>query len=420
MQLTRNMGSAYTDKRTAMTMPSSAARSSAVRLDFLDGVRALAALWVLLGHAHLFALGWSVSHTLFGRPIQLLLYLHLAVDIFIVLSGFCLALPVVRNGNRLRESFGVFVWKRCRRILPPYYAVLILILFVNFFVPLSEWGRHAAGLTATLPLPVLAANFLLLQDVLPQYNMISGPFWSIAVEWHIYFFFPLIVIALRRFGGIGVVLGGSIAALGLTALSHRTPLISPWYIALFCLGVASAWVTFGGERTAPEERIPTRRIATGIGILLTTVLVMLMARYQIRGGPGRFDDHLYLIDPIAGAATAAWLCVIAGMPLHNPIRRLLEWKPLVALGTFSYSLYLTHIPLESVMYHYLSASGFAQTHPKETFVLMATLGAAVCIAFAYGFSLLFEKPFLRRDPKSASPAFPKASTPATPVPEVAP
>lgn len=42
------------------------------RLPFLDGIRALAALWVVLGHCHLLTLGWTRSSNLWGRPLDLL------------------------------------------------------------------------------------------------------------------------------------------------------------------------------------------------------------------------------------------------------------------------------------------------------------------------------------------------------------
>src|SRR5436190_12195808 len=98
------------------------------RLHFLDGLRGSACLYVLLFHASTvttapdselspamkFLLPW------FGRG-------HYSVVVFIVLSGFSLMLPIARAGSEgLMGGFGDFMRRRSRRILPPYYAALVL------------------------------------------------------------------------------------------------------------------------------------------------------------------------------------------------------------------------------------------------------------------------------------------------------
>ncbi|WP_410959855.1 acyltransferase family protein, partial [Salmonella sp. SAL4356] len=55
---------------------------------------------------------------------------HLAVSIFIVISGFCLALPVVAAGDRMRDGSLNFFKRRARRILPPYYGALAFSLLL--------------------------------------------------------------------------------------------------------------------------------------------------------------------------------------------------------------------------------------------------------------------------------------------------
>src|ERR1700689_2493356 len=110
-------------------MPTTASRPS--HLNFLDGIRGATALYVV-GH-HI--LQWSFinykNERLPGwfRVVQVFKFGHLAVGIFIVLSGFCLMLPVARSGNdRLTRGLTEFIKRRARRILPPYYAAFVLSL----------------------------------------------------------------------------------------------------------------------------------------------------------------------------------------------------------------------------------------------------------------------------------------------------
>ena len=101
-----------------------------LRLDFLDGLRGLAALYVLLYHASLragvlaaAAPAQPVAKAISVLHFCLLGYGHLAVAVFIVLSGYCLMLPVARTeGAVLPGGALAFIQRRARRILPPYYA----------------------------------------------------------------------------------------------------------------------------------------------------------------------------------------------------------------------------------------------------------------------------------------------------------
>src|SRR2546421_13093474 len=93
-------------------------------LDYLNGLRALAALYVVLHHAYL-----TVWPVLLGKAptgidaalVGWLAYGHYSVSVFIVISGFCLMLPVLRNQDVIAGGSITFYRKRARRILPPYY-----------------------------------------------------------------------------------------------------------------------------------------------------------------------------------------------------------------------------------------------------------------------------------------------------------
>lgn len=394
-----------------ITSPVSSPPPDTVRhLAFLDGLRAFAALWVVLGHCHLFAFGWTRSATLLGRPLDLLLYMHLGVNIFLVLSGFCLALPIVRNHNRLHMRIGDYFLARAWRILPPYLVTLMLILLVNCFVPVVAWGRHPAGLTDQIAAPVLLSNIFLLQDIFPSMNVINGPFWSIAVEWHLYFVFPFLVLLLRR-GGLAVLFGaGAVLALALSWANHAYPQLSatipvtvpnpPYYIFLFVMGILAASLACDPRRA--QLRVRLQRWVWPAALLLCVALCAVLWKYRIIDGANvhRFFEHVHIIDPLTGALTAVFLVGMCGLHPSSRLRRLFEARPLVAIGGYSYSLYLVHIPILAALNHAIEQSGLSGRSAASAFFVLVCVGVTVSLLFARQFARWFER---RYRPASSQP-----------------
>src|SRR4051812_41118914 len=91
---------------------------------------------VVLGFARDQHGAWRVLRRAFG-------FGHEAVAIFIVLSGYCLMLPVARRGeSQLKGGFGSYLGRRAFRILPPYFAALGLSLLL---IASSATLRRASG-----------------------------------------------------------------------------------------------------------------------------------------------------------------------------------------------------------------------------------------------------------------------------------
>src|SRR6478609_8926959 len=190
-------------------------RSLPLRLPYLDGLRALASGYVVLFHA---LPGFSVPYLV--GPWRLLkrtfAYGHEAVAIFIVLSGYCLMLPVVRRDpTRLGVALGRFIGRRGKRILPPYFGALAVSLALLAAVPQLRtstagtiWDDSLPGLDAA----AIVTHLLVVHNWSRAYGyQINGPLWSVASEWQIYFFFPLLLLPLwRRFGPLAALLGAAL------------------------------------------------------------------------------------------------------------------------------------------------------------------------------------------------------------------
>jgi peptidoglycan/LPS O-acetylase OafA/YrhL len=119
-------------------------KSPRIHIGFIDAFRALAALYVVIYHTFselepyksslqmAYPTGvkcFDLFHLIFFR------YGHFAVAVFIVISGFCLMLPLARKDKMRLDGTGQFIARRAWRILPPYYAALVISLLFMIIVP---------------------------------------------------------------------------------------------------------------------------------------------------------------------------------------------------------------------------------------------------------------------------------------------
>ncbi|MDQ6797957.1 MAG: acyltransferase family protein, partial [Actinomycetota bacterium] len=121
----------------------------------IDGFRGLAALTVVLFHvvngAGLPMLGGGSLRDVFMSG-------YVGVDFFFVISGFVLFLPTVLAGGRFGNvrAYGV---RRAARILPAYYAVLVVAVVLQPLLSFSDtalpWDGHAGTLSFLLHLSFL-------------------------------------------------------------------------------------------------------------------------------------------------------------------------------------------------------------------------------------------------------------------------
>src|SRR5260221_14573530 len=99
-----------------------------LRFHYLDGIRALAALYVVLYHATTVK---TTDQSALPQPLRFIVAIlregHFGVVVFIVLSGFSLMLPIARAGStELVDGFRRYLRRPARRIMPPYYVALAL------------------------------------------------------------------------------------------------------------------------------------------------------------------------------------------------------------------------------------------------------------------------------------------------------
>lgn len=154
----------------------------------LDGLRAIAALMVVLFHFFIFPITSYIQTDVYSKFTE---FGKHGVSLFFVLSGFVITRILINNKSD-QNYFKSFYWRRVKRILPLYYLFLLVWYYV---APFLLDGQLAKIEPVTLQLPYFfyIQNF----DWLTGFAQ-SGPnhYWSLAVEEHFYLLWPLIVYLL--------------------------------------------------------------------------------------------------------------------------------------------------------------------------------------------------------------------------------
>jgi peptidoglycan/LPS O-acetylase OafA/YrhL len=345
------------------------------RLAGLDGVRGLAALYVVVNHVFLRAFpGYPVDHAPFWAG--WFIYGRFAVVVFIVLSGFSLALSPARLGWRL-DAVSRFAHRRARRILPAYWAALAFSLAVAWLV-VPQPGNGVPNAKSVL------VNGLLVQNIVGAHSP-NAAFWSMAVETQLYLLFPLLLLMVRRWGPIAMVASVALVVATVGLVGPRVSRLDTFVIqsapdlaALFALGVLTAGIV--GVRAA--------RKSWPWAWLALAAVVPVLATIWWQGSVWTLH-HLFWVDLGLGPAIA---CLLAGLATGQAalLVRVLEARPLRRLGASSYSLYLTHGPIVVVVYEKIVAGRVGQGVPA--FLVTLVLVLPVTILFARVFAAVFETP----------------------------
>jgi peptidoglycan/LPS O-acetylase OafA/YrhL len=382
-----------------VTAQVAAARDS-TRLSGLDGVRGLAALFVVLNHLYERAFPgyprttapWWAAPFIYGR---------FAVLVFIVLSGFSLAYAPARTGWRL-GGLGEFARRRAWRILPPYWAALSLSLAAAWLLVRQPGEATPTGQSVLV-------NGLLVQDLFfpPSPN---AAFWSIAIEVHLYLLLPVMLLVARRARPTALVAAVSLLVVAVGWFGpHLGAGVRRWIAesppdlaALFALGVAAAGAAVADRHRAGGRRWPLLALALGGPVLATVAW---------RGSGWALGRNVFWVDLALGPSIA---CLLIGLACGRPAAatRILDTRALRGLGGCSYSLYLTHAPIVAVLFRDLVAPHASPGVPS--FLLGLVLIVPVAVGFAVAFAAVLETPFVRHRGwplRHASPAHPRPHVP---------
>lgn len=315
-------------------------RPAVFPLGWLRGLAALAVVWFHAYQNNRTGAEWAWPWS--GTAHQLMLGTDLFVDMFFVLSGLVLWLPVARSvvdgdpGRRGR----VLLYRRLARLLPLYLTVVLVVWALTNPVFPGHWQDLVLHLTFT---HVYSDTYIFWTD---------GPAWSLGVEMHYYVLMalavPLVNALVRRTGSrrtrilVASALPALACAVGLAYLYWAIALsgapITDWSVwfsplsrgADFGIGMGLAVLSATGVRLGRPVR----------GTLALTGLAALAALVWTRPFDSPTGDWWHPAYSLAIAVA------MASVVLHDgPWPAWLDWKPLTWIGSLGYGVYLLHEPV---------------------------------------------------------------------------
>ncbi|HBU02685.1 MAG TPA: hypothetical protein DEB20_09195 [Acidimicrobiaceae bacterium] len=323
----------------------------------LDGVRALAALAVVVYHcssASGFARSAHGSKSVFVAVVGN--FGNFGVAVFFVLSGYLLFREFVRKilFDGERTPLPHYFERRFLRIYPAYWLALIGFVVVTG-APLVAGG--AFGL-----LTLTERQFS--NAVFPG----IGVAWTLYVEVAFYVFMPffagfLWLLCRRRDVLIRVTIV-LVALVGLVVFAHVwigliVPAVPPdmrirfllnlptyfgWFAAGMALAVASVWSSSGRRLPKSITQLANRPVVCwSVGILAFLMVVLIQTNFGFRGRP---DDETTLILQarmfLQGIAALFFVLPMAISARVTGLHAFVGSRPLAWIGVISYGIYLWH------------------------------------------------------------------------------
>jgi peptidoglycan/LPS O-acetylase OafA/YrhL len=365
---------------------------------FLDGVRGLAALYVIIHHATMnlpaIAAGSSRDSWVEASFLHWGQYGSYAVDVFILLSGYCLMLPYL--GGRRAFDLPLFLKKRAWRVLPPYYLATLMSLILIWTVIGAPTGTHW-----DISIPVtgedIAYHVLLFHDWSKSAPKINHSFWSIAVEWKIYFLFPALLTLRSRFGAARMAAIAIVTGYAAWLVCERAQILNPtpcgssfYYLGLFALGMFAAEIAERAAR-APSPAHRHWRIAF---VVLSAALYMVGKRWHGTSIP------LQVRSFFSGLWASALLVSLRLGLFPAWFARVFTNRASVALGRVGYSSYLVHAPILQLVFIYLMKPLVDWRFRQP---LMVTVSVVASLAVATLFYLVAERPFHEISRRAGAP-----------------
>jgi peptidoglycan/LPS O-acetylase OafA/YrhL len=353
-------------------------------LPTLDGWRAIAVFAVIAYHDQVHRIGSVTDGWLHSQG-------FLGVDLFFAISGLLICSRLLEEEAKTGGiSLGNFYVRRTFRILPPMLVYLIAIARLGLaHVIQVGWGAWAASL-------FFVNNYYgaFRRDVL--WSMYTNHFWSLGVEEHFYLLLPSLLVFFRntraRIVGVLAALFFLWNLLHATLVRHdplrayadaRTDLrlyglLLPAFLAILLWHPRhrEKWVRYLTLYLTPGIVLPTIGFASLLG---ATVWIPLVYKVIVP-----FGFPLVILSTVLHPGT--W------------VGRVLEWRPLRALGRISYSIYLWQ-QLFFVEGH-TQAQGALKLAKTGPWNLVATLTLATASYF------LVERPLIRLGHRLAPPATP--------------
>jgi peptidoglycan/LPS O-acetylase OafA/YrhL len=274
------------------------------RLEELDSLRGLAAISVLIFHY------FYLFNNLYKHPFNIPDWIeagHMGVPLFFMISGFVIFMSVSNQASPLG-----FIWSRWSRLFPVYWAAVLLTSSI-----VSIFGLE----NKELLLHEVLLNLTMVQSLLGVPNA-DDSYWTLLLELFFYFWILMLLICkqlknIEKWLLFWISMAGGVTfaaeILGLSISWKLERLFLTEYIYFFASGICF-YLIYTNKNTNLSYVI----------LVLSVVFIFVISAHN--------QKHFLSIFICYGTFTLFILNKLS----------FLKIKPLVFLGSISYSLYLVH------------------------------------------------------------------------------
>lgn len=335
-------------------------------LPFIDGLRAVAIAGVIIYHA--------MPHALPGG--------FAGVDVFFVISGFLITRFILEEMRSDTFSLRQFFIRRVRRLFPAAAVCFFVVTVISAFVLLPDayWYFGRSLLAAVL----MFAN-IFFYNTGGYFNApaLEKPLlhtWSLSVEDQFYLTWPIILLVLVWRFRQRAIFSIALTMLVVSLVYSEITLARNSEAAFFLLP-SRAWELLTGVLIALGAHRVKLNATLSNGMALAGAAAIISS-FALLSGEGHFPG-LGAVPACAGTA----LVIIASLGQSTMLSRLLATRHFVFVGQISYSLYLWHWPLISLLSYRLER----QLHATEAVVVIALSFVVSVLSWKF-----VEQPFRQR------------------------
>jgi peptidoglycan/LPS O-acetylase OafA/YrhL len=252
-------------------------------------------------------------------------YGRIAVQAFLVISGFLVAKSLAPAGlPGIGNPLGT-IWRRYIKLAPPFIVAMFLAIGASALA--RTWMVHDS-ISAPPHMSQLAAHVLLLHSVL-GYESLSAGAWYVAIDFQLYALMTCLLWVGGRIAGnrpmpwlmpLLVTLGVSISLLYFNR-DAEFDVWAPYFFGSYGLGILAWW--------ASDPRRPF--VATFSILLMMVVPAVLALELDFR------------IRIAVASVVACFLCLYGRTRLSTYASS--GWSLINYLGKISYSIFLVHFPV---------------------------------------------------------------------------
>lgn len=355
-------------------------------LPWLDGLRGTAALWVLLSHVQILS----------GlKSIPLLSWGDLAVDLFMMLSGFLMAHHYYLRQHiepwTATATFYTFWVRRFFRIAPLYYVLLAVALLLGHW--LGDYRTAISSVWPATATPIVRYQDQSILNILAHVTFTFGfmptfafrtplPDWSIGLEMQFYLLFPFLMFAIHRIGAIKasliVILFCVIARFVFKDFYHQfqMPAFLPIKLYVFLIVI---WIAVSRNQDSMRN-----------GLVIALILALMWVVFErSQVAIARFFLVLIMFYLMNNGTLPATELLLKFLSI---VRAALSGKLSRFLGDTSYSTYLLHLIIVLPVAGELArSSDYIALPPLARFFLCLMIAMPIVYITSWGLFQLIEK-----------------------------